>query len=435
MFSFSLTDEGSPALMQSGEARGVEVVNHDPPTADATGRRRSVCPGGTALRICLVYDCLYPWTVGGAERWLCSLAEALAADGHDVTYLTRRQWPEDDPPRIPGVEVIAVSREEPLYGPDGNRTIGEPLRFGWGVFRYLLRHRHDYDAVHISAFPYFSLLGAAAALKGTRTTLVADWYEVWSRAYWRRYLGGPKGFVGWTVQRWCARVRQRAFVFSELYGRRLREEGLRGEPIKLAGLYVGEGAAGRTDLFGARAPLVVFAGRHVPDKHVVTIPPAIAAARERIPGLRALILGDGPESGSVRTAIELAGVGDIVDAPGFVDADAVHSALARASCMLLPSGREGYGLIVVEAAALGTPSIVVAGADNAALELVEHGVNGFVAPSAAPDALANAIIAVHEAGAPLRESTLAWFARNAERLSLQTSLRRVVASYASSAGA
>ena len=50
--------------------------------------------------------------------------------------------------------------------------------------------------------------------------------------------------------------------------------------------------------------------------------------------------------------------------------------------MLLPSRREGYGMVVVEAAARGTPSIVVAGEDNAATELIEEGVNGFVAPSA-----------------------------------------------------
>jgi len=38
---------------------------------------------------------------------------------------------------------------------------------------------------------------------GTRTTLVVDWFEVWSKAYWRRYLGGPRGWVGWAVQRRC----------------------------------------------------------------------------------------------------------------------------------------------------------------------------------------------------------------------------------------
>ena len=53
-------------------------------------------------------------------------------------------------------------------------------------------------------------------------------------------------------------------------------------------------------------------------------------------------------------------------------------------CMLSTSRREGYGLVVVEAAARATPSIVVAGEDNAAVELIEEGVNGFVAPTPDP---------------------------------------------------
>ena len=44
------------------------------------------------MRICIVYDCLFPYTVGGAERWYRNLAERLAAEGHEVTYLTLRQW-------------------------------------------------------------------------------------------------------------------------------------------------------------------------------------------------------------------------------------------------------------------------------------------------------------------------------------------------------
>jgi hypothetical protein len=43
------------------------------------------------VRVCLVYDCLFPHTVGGGERWYRALAERLAADGHQVTYLTLRR--------------------------------------------------------------------------------------------------------------------------------------------------------------------------------------------------------------------------------------------------------------------------------------------------------------------------------------------------------
>jgi glycosyltransferase involved in cell wall biosynthesis len=94
-------------------------------------------------------------------------------------------------------------------------------------------------------------------------------------------------------------------------------------------------------------------------------------------------------------------------------------------------------MVVVEASARGTPSVVVAGEDNAAVELVDEGANGFVAATAAAGDLAAAIERVHDAGPALREQTCAWFARNAERLSLEGSLRRVLASYAGdvSAGA
>ena len=383
------------------------------------------------MRVCLVYDCLFPWTIGGAERWMRDLARALVVDGHEVTYLTRRQWPLDSPPEIDGVDVIAVSREEPLYGSDGNRTIGEPLRFGYGVLRYLRGHRHDFDVVHTCAFPYFSLLAAGVALRGSRTRLIADWVEVWSRDYWREYLGGPKGLAGARVQRACARVRHQAFTFSDLHARRLIEEGHRGTPVRLAGLYhPAPGAA--LPPGGDRDPLVVFAGRHIAEKRAELIPEAIALAAPRVPGLRGLILGDGPRRPQVLDAIEAHGVSHIVDAPGFVDADAVHEAFARASCLLLPSRREGYGLVVIEAAAVGTPSIVVRGPDNAAAELVRDGENGLLAAGDTPQQLADAILAVHQRGRALRDSTTSWFQREASRLTVAASLPKVLEVYAAS---
>jgi glycosyltransferase involved in cell wall biosynthesis len=120
---------------------------------------------------------------------------------------------------------------------------------------------------------------------------------------------------------------------------------------------------------------------------------------------------------------------EFVTAPGFVASEQVDDALASALCMLLPSRREGYGLIVVEAASVGTPSIVVAAEDNAATELIEECVNGFIAPRAEPNAIAEAIVRVNEGGMAMRESTARWFADNSARLSLENSLAQVVAVY------
>jgi glycosyltransferase involved in cell wall biosynthesis len=129
------------------------------------------------------------------------------------------------------------------------------------------------------------------------------------------------------------------------------------------------------------------------------------------------------------------GLEESVKAPGFVAGERVEEALARALCLVLPSRREGYGLVVVEASARGTPSVVVRAPDNAAVDLVEEGQNGFLAPSASPEDLAEAIARVHAAGFALRRATADWFARNARRLSLEHSLEIVVENYTGSPSA
>jgi glycosyltransferase involved in cell wall biosynthesis len=374
------------------------------------------------VRVCLVYDCLFPHTVGGAERWYRGVAERLAAEGHEVTYLTLRQWDRGASAGVPSVDVITAGPRLALYTRSGRRRIGPPLVFGLGVFLHLARHGRRYDVVHTASFPYFSLLAAGFLRRWGRFRLVVDWHELWTRAYWRDYLGRAGGWAGWRVQRACVRIPQRAFCFSRLHAGRLRAEGLRGDVTVLEGEY--SGAEPQVEGYVDPGP-VVFAGRHIPEKRVPALIPALA----RLPDVRAEIYGDGPERERVQSLIRSHGLAGRVSAPGFVPHEQVDAALRSALCLVLPSRREGYGLVVVEACAAGTPAVVVTDPDNAAVELIEEGVNGFVAPSASPEDLAEAIVRVREGGAALRASTAAWYAANARRLSLAASLDRVVEAY------
>lgn len=370
------------------------------------------------MRICIVYDCLYPYTVGGAERFYRSLAERLAADGHDVTYLTLRQWGRDESGEVPGVRVAEAGPRMTLYT-GGRRRILPPLVFGLGVLRHLAARRRDYDVVVCGSFPYFALLAAASTRRLRRFELIVDWPEVWTREYWREYLG-PLGGIGWKVQRRCIRARQEALCPSELHAARLRAGGARGPITVYRGLYAGTAAPPL-----AAEPVVVFAGRHIPEKRATAVVPAVARARESIPELRCEIFGDGPDRSEVLMQIAGYGLAGAVEAPGFVGQEQLERSLARALCLVLPSRREGYGLIVVEAAARGVPSIVVAGSDNAATELIEEGINGFVVPSESPDDIADAVVRVRDAGSTMRSSTARWFADHAAELSLASSMEIV----------
>jgi glycosyltransferase involved in cell wall biosynthesis len=375
-----------------------------------------------AVRICVMYDCLFPWTVGGAERWYRALAERLAREGHEVTYVTLLQWDAGDEPQLPGVTVVALGgKQRPLYDAVGKRKLGPPLVYGAASLWWLARNGRRFDAVHTASFPFFSMLALAVVRPFARFEVLCDWHEVWSAEYWQEYLGPVGGRIGWWVQWLCARVPQRSQAFSALHAERLRELVPGREVVHLTGEYSGA-LEPPVPTPAPAVPHVVYAGRYIPEKRVLDLIPALVWAREHVPTLRATLLGDGPQHAAVVEAVHAAGLQDVVEMPGFVSSEEVDRVFASASCVVQPSCREGYGMVVVESAARGVPVVVAKAADNAAVELVEAGMNGAVAAGVSPAQLGGAIVSVLGGGDALRAATCAWFARNAERLSLDHSL-------------
>jgi glycosyltransferase involved in cell wall biosynthesis len=379
------------------------------------------------VRICIVYDHVFPETVGGLERWLRDLSVRLAAEGHDVTYATMRHWRDGRSPELGDVRIVGLVEPGEVYG-ENRRSLLPPLRFGVAVARYLGRHGSSFDVVHLGSFPFFPLLAAAALRRRGGYRIEVDWVEVWTRAYWRHYAGLLAGTVGWLVQRACIRLTQRAYSMSRLHAARLVAEGYRGEPVVLPGIYAGPTAP--TPVDRVDPGLIVYAGRHVREKRLDPLVRGFALAREHRPELRLELFGDGPDHGRVRRLVAELRLEGCVRLAGRRPEEEVADAIARAACLATASEREGYGLVVVEAAARGTPSVVVAGPENAATELVEDGVNGAIAWDASPEAIADALRRVLADGAGMRASTLAWFTENAGQLVIDRSLEVVAGAYA-----
>lgn len=372
-------------------------------------------------RVAIAYDCLFPIDAGGGERVYRRMAELLAERGSAVDYVTRTG--RDVDPDV-GFTVVGVWSGD-IADASGTRRMSSAVGFALALFRYFARHRRDHDLVVVAALPVLNVFAVQLALLGSRTVVATDWLEIWTWRKWRAYSGTLVGSVAFVLQSLGVHVGRIQTVNSGFTRDRLRRYRRRADPIML-GLVdlAGEGADAASPT--ATPPFALFVGRHIPDKRLDTLPPALAAARVDVPGLEAVVAGSGSETDTARRAAEAAGVADAVRFAGRVPEDELERLMGDAAVLVNPSAREGFGLVVAEAASHGTPSVVVAGEDNAAAELVVDGQNGFVAESAAPDVLGRAIVRAVEGGETLRRSTADWFARERRARSLAGSVAQLV---------
>ncbi|MBB5806948.1 glycosyltransferase involved in cell wall biosynthesis [Saccharothrix ecbatanensis] len=373
------------------------------------------------MRIAIAFDCLFPWTKGGGERLYRQFAEEFVAAGHEVTYLTRLQW--DEEPVIEGIKIVAVSQDRNLYDANGVRTIGPALRYAYGLAKHLRANRRNYDAVLVSAVPSTNVLAVRAALIGSKVAVDVDWLEVWRPDQWRAYSGPVIGRVAGLLQWVAAKLSPIASCHSQLHARRLEAGGLRGRAIVSHGL-IDPREDVEPNPTVTSPPRVVYVGRHIADKRVETLPAAIAEARKSIPDLEATIFGEGTSRAAVLAEIDRLGLRDVVRTPGFVSQQELDEGIRTAAVLVNPSQREGYGLVVVESCAVGTPVVLVEGDDNAAVELVEPGVNGQVAKSTA--GIGAAIVDVVKQGEALRKSTHDWYARVSKTNTVRASARQIL---------
>jgi glycosyltransferase involved in cell wall biosynthesis len=122
---------------------------------------------------------------------------------------------------------------------------------------------------------------------------------------------------------------------------------------------------------------VIFVARLVRSKDPYTLIKAVSRLKES--NIRLFILGSGEEEGEVVEYVSQLNLKDRVIMKGEMPHDHVLQSLARSHLFVLTTNREGFGLAVLEAMALGLP--VIATRIGGLPELVQDGVNGFlVAP-------------------------------------------------------
>jgi len=141
-----------------------------------------------------------------------------------------------------------------------------------------------------------------------------------------------------------------------------------------------------------RPPLVVSWGRVQYEKGFQVLARAMHALRGRVPDVHGVIAGSGSYLPELQTQIDVEGVSDLIDLPGFLNDDEVRQLTHRAGCVVIPSLYEPFGIVALEALAAGAPLIVARTGGLA--ELVAGTNAGVTFEPGNPDDLADAIAQV-----------------------------------------
>jgi L-malate glycosyltransferase len=327
------------------------------------------------MRIAFVYDTGYPETKGGVEKRVWELARRLAGRGHQVHLLVPKAW--DGPDRIEreGVVLHGVCRARPLYSSKGRRAVWPALAHAVGVVRHLRRERYDLVDCQIPAH-----LGALAAWHQTRqdpeTKLVVTWHEAWDQS-WIDEMGLP-GHIGRRVENVVASLPATHLTVSQQTADTLLSLGRHAEAVIPSGVDTVRIEPGE---YQAPPSDILFVGRLVPTKNLGLL---IEAAATLVTwGLRpkVLVIGEGPQKRVWEEQVDGLGLGDVIEFAGTLESDGQMMAVLEATKVLaVPSVREGFGMIVLEAAAHGIPVVTVDHPRNAARHLVDHGVTGLCVP-------------------------------------------------------
>jgi phosphatidylinositol alpha-1,6-mannosyltransferase len=114
------------------------------------------------------------------------------------------------------------------------------------------------------------------------------------------------------------------------------------------------------------------------------------AVRERVPAAELWIVGDGDLRPVLEADVRARGLAGAIRFLGPVSEDEKHALLRRCRCLAMPSAREGFGLVYVEAMRAGRPCLV--STLDAGREVVNPPEAGLAADPRRPDELVEALV-------------------------------------------
>lgn len=313
------------------------------------------------MKIAFIYDAIYPFVKGGGEKRIYEIGKRLIKKGHDMHLFGLKWWDGPDIIENEGMILHGVCEKMELYV-DGRRSISEALIFSIKLLPHL--YNQKFDIIDVTAFPYFSVFTAKLVSIIKRTPMVITWHEVWGD-YWYEYLG-RKGFFGKLIENIASKL-GKSIAVSQMTKRNLELIGNKdiykipnGIDLKRVSEIIPHNEKCH----------IIFVGRLIKEKNVDILLRAIDYVRRELGDIKCHIIGNGPEKDRLVKLTTDRRLDNNVTFFEFMEHDEVISRMKSSKLLVLPSSREGFGMVVIEAFACGIPVITTRCESNAASELI-----------------------------------------------------------------
>lgn len=326
------------------------------------------------MKIAYIGDIVYPYVTGGSTKRCWEISRRLVKRGHEVHWFGMKYWAGKDIIENEGIYYHGVCKPKGVYNKEGKRSIKKSIYFAVKIILPLLKTK--FDAIDCQKYPCFPCFSAKFCSLVKREPLAIEWYETWGD-YWYEYLG-RKGIFGKIIEKMITRLPKRIIAISDRVKQDIVSLGVK--KAKIVVVSNGVDFESIQNIKPASDELdVIFVGRLFQHKNVDSLIKAVDILRKDLPNIKCGIIGDGPEREKlVNLTVEL-NLEQNVRFFGFLPLDEdVISYMKSSKVFVLPSTREGFPNTILEANASSLPVIVVRSKNNAGVDVIEAGNNGFI---------------------------------------------------------
>ncbi|PAV08000.1 glycosyltransferase family 4 protein [Methanosphaera cuniculi] len=320
------------------------------------------------MKFCMILEFFVPHYNGGGERRYYELTKRLVEQGHEVDILTMKV---DNAPDHEQVDGVNIHRLGPVIKQPPIRSKTDFIKYLKAVISWI--NNHSYSIIDAQA--YSPLLSGLIASKITKTPLIATIYDT-SRNSNDQWIQFSK--LASIAEKILVKLPYtRVLTISDATRNSLINDfNIKNKNIDVMYIGVDLDTIDKVECNETAKNRLLFVGRLVPHKHVDHLLEVLNNIKDNYPGIKLVIVGKGIEKENLIEYINNHKLGDYVEFMQDLTNEELIYQMKLANLLVLPSTREGFGMVLSEANACHTPTIAYA--SGGVVEVVDDGISGYL---------------------------------------------------------